>query len=86
MLDKQFEEFIRDRLGPQFSQLSAKRKQAMLSSWTTNIKFNFNGIGDDKEDNLKEYLVVVLNVSDNPKKGIDGGMILVERLRHPAPV
>jgi hypothetical protein len=78
ILDTRFEEFIRDRLGPHFVQLTAKGKQAMLSSWTTNIKFNFSGTGDD-EDDLTEYLVVVPNVSDDPEKGIEGGMMLVDR-------
>jgi hypothetical protein len=85
MLDKRFEEFIQDKLGAQFSQLSAKGKQAMLSSWTNNIKFNFTGVGYD-EDDLTEYLVVVPNVSDNPGKGIEEGMMLVDRLCDPAAV
>ncbi len=79
MLDRRFEDYMKNRLGPQWSQLSIKGRQAMLSSWANNIKCNFSGTGDDEYD-LSEYLVVVPNVSDNPEKGIEEGMMLIDRL------
>jgi len=85
MLDKWFEAFMKDRLGTQWSQLSVKGKQAMLSSWDNNIKCNFSGTGDD-EDDLAEYLIVVPNVSDNLGNGIEQGLMLVERFGWKSPV
>lgn len=78
LLDKRFEEFMKKRLGIQWSQLSAKGRHAMTASWINDIKCNFGGTEDD-EDDLMEYLVLVPNVSDNELKGIAEGMMLIER-------
>ncbi|KAL5344946.1 hypothetical protein ACLOAV_009899 [Pseudogymnoascus australis] len=80
MLDKRFETFIKHRLGAQWSQLSEKSKNMTLSCWENNIKCNFSGTGaGDNEDDLTEFLIVIPGVSDNVEKGIEGGMMLVER-------
>jgi hypothetical protein len=48
----------------------------MLSSWMDNIKCTFSGMGED--DDLSEHLVLVPNVDDNIRKGINEGMMLID--------
>ena len=77
-LDTRFMEFMTKHLGSQFLQISPKGRQVMLSSWINDIKCSFSGT-ECMGGEVDEYLVSVPNVSDNPTKGIESGLMLIKR-------